>query len=91
MEMCEDGHEQIAYDCADCPACGILKDAQAGRDAVLKLRSNLDVRVSELKDLLADPSELVNDPAARKAADELQEELADLVGELEDIDWGSLD
>lgn len=46
MEVCESGHDPIAYNAKDCPLCDAMQAEKEARDDA----SNLSCRVMELED-----------------------------------------
>ena len=42
MTLCDDGHEEVCYECRNCPACEIKRDAE-------KEQESLNNRIEELQ------------------------------------------
>ena len=53
MKLCSDGHEEVAYECRDCPVC-VLLDELKDCEKALSLAQD---RVATLEDEVAEAQE----------------------------------
>lgn len=49
MEFCEDGHDQVCFDCRKCPLCEELNNVSKLEDKIYDLEEEIDT----LKDKIA--------------------------------------
>lgn len=42
MNLCDDGHEEVCYECRNCPACEAIKERDAAVEEAEKLQRDLE-------------------------------------------------
>lgn len=49
MELCSDGHDEVCFEVAMCPACAVQQDKDAEIDKLTARVSDLESEVEDLK------------------------------------------
>ena len=50
MELCSDGHDEVCYECRNCPLCEEIKEKLALESTIAELQE----QIAELKDQVND-------------------------------------
>ena len=47
MNLCSDGHEEVCYECRNCPVCDGLKEAEKESDRLQDIIDDLKFKLEE--------------------------------------------
>ena len=49
MNLCDDGHNVVAYDSKNCPVCEAISELERGQNSLIKKVEELEAEIENLK------------------------------------------